>query len=251
MEEYLGIFTKYIKDNYDTDNQLIRLKYFHSLEVAKLMLKLGKDLELNEEDLNLAFFIGLTHDLGRFYEIKNKGRMNNLTFDHGAYSVKILYNDNLINRFNINESNSLIIKKALYFHGKKDINKNVNEREALFCNLLRDADKLDILRVVSEAKREFNELPTGYFIRNYMNDLNLDLHFRKNRSDSVILYLSFIKDLFFNESYNYAIENKVLDNFIKMIDVSSDNQKLFDILVNKVKKRGEENVREKVRTLKR
>ena len=244
MEEYLNIFTKYIKDNYDTDNQLIRQKYFHSLEVAKLMILLGKELELSDEDMHLAFVIGLTHDLGRFHEIKNKGVMNNLTFDHGAYSVKILYNDGLVNSFDLQRKDDLVVKKALYFHNKQDIDRKTTSRELMFCNLLRDADKIDILRVVTERGNfRFVDFPSKHFINNFMNNRTIDLKYRKNKSDTVILYLSFIKDLFYNESYNYAIDKHLLEQFIQNVYVAIDRAGLFNILVDRVKKRGEENVR--------
>ena len=250
MERNLSVFTKYVFDNYDVDNEMIRLKYFHSLYVANLMLRLGEELELNNHDLYLAFFLGLTHDLGRFYEIKNKGKMNNLTFDHGSYSNKILFNDGLIHDFNVNEEDYLTIRKALYFHNKKDINKVLNDKEELFCNLLRDADKLDILRVMIERNNlSMKESPNGYVIRSFMHDSSMDINFIHNRSDATVLYLSFIKDLYFNESYNLAMK-EYYSKLINQIEVSDDNKELFRIFKEKIKERGRENVREKVRSLK-
>ena len=241
MNELIAVFTKYIKDNYDTDNALVIGKYNHSITVANIMLELARRKGFSEEDQKLAFAIGLFHDLGRFYEVKKNQEFNNLRLDHGAYSNKILYNDRLIDSFRIttNEEIDLIIRKALYFHNKKDFDSRVKtEKEALFVKLLRDADKLDIVKKrIEKGNLNFTDEPTGYLIRSYMNDQPIDLKFKKSKSDIVILYLSFIKDLSFPESQDYAREYHLLENFKSVVQVSENNQKLFDILIKRIEER--------------
>ena len=89
MDKYLEYFTNYVYKNYDMNDNLINKKYYHSLRVAKLMIILAKKLNLSNEDIELAFKIGLCHDLGRFQEVVRNGQFNNQIFDHGAYSNKI------------------------------------------------------------------------------------------------------------------------------------------------------------------
>ena len=160
MESVIGKYSKYVKDNYDLDNPLIKLKYDHSIRVASLMIYLANRLKLNSDDIILAFYIGLFHDLGRYREVVRSNTFNNLTFDHGAYSNKILFNDGIIKNFDIKEEDYLVIRKALYYHNKKDIGKDLNERELLFTNMIRDVDKLDILDIRSKGKKlYFNDYP--------------------------------------------------------------------------------------------
>ena len=90
MNNYIEYFTNYVNKNYDMNNNLISLKYYHSLRVAKLMTLLARKLNMSEDDILLAFKIGLCHDLGRFYEVLLNGKFDNLKFDHGSYSNKIL-----------------------------------------------------------------------------------------------------------------------------------------------------------------
>lgn len=251
MEEYLRIFTKYVYDNYDINDSLIKEKYFHSLRVANIMIILADELYLNDQDILLAAFLGLFHDLGRFREVVRNSKFNNLLFDHGAYSNKILFNDELIKDLNINEEDYLLIRKVIFCHNKKDLRKNLSSREQFFANLLRDADKLDLLKVRMTKKHlNFKDMPNSIVIDNFLNNKTINLKDIHNGSDSCVLYLSFIKDLFFNESYNYAMVDGYLDDLINFINVDEDKKEVFKKLVLEVEKRGMKDVREKVRSLK-
>ena len=243
MNNYIEYFTNYIKNNYDINNDLIILKYYHSLRVAYLMSILSKKLNLSEEDIILAFKIGLCHDLGRFYEVVRNGKFNDNIFDNGAYSNKILYNDEFIKYMDVSEH--LLFRKAIYCHNKKELTNNLSDRDKLFANMLRDADKIDILRIRSIGKKlEFKKDPTPIIVNNYMNDLKIDIKDMSNESDRVILYLSFIKDLVFDESLDILLDNDFLSKFINIIDIGIDKKDLFNNLINKInERRGKEYVR--------
>lgn len=238
MEEFIILFTKYIKENYDTDNTLILDKYYHSLRVANIMMDLAKRKGLSDYEISIAFVIGLFHDLGRFYEVKKNKIFHNRSLDHGSYSNKILYNDNFISEFDFSrdEQIDLIIRKALYYHNKLSIDNRVKkEKEELFVKLLRDADKLDIVdNRIKIGNLLFKDNPTGYVIRNFMNDQAIELHFVNTKSDSVIFYLSFIKDLYFEESREIGREKHLLERFVQEVKVGEENEKLFKILINHI-----------------
>ena len=70
----------------------------------------------------------------------------------------------------------------------------------------------------------------------------------KGDTDSTIFYLSFIKDLYFDESFDIAINNGYLGRLLSIIDVDDDKKELFSELMEKIKERGKKNVREKVRS---
>ena len=141
-----------------------------------LMIDLALRLNLSDEDVRLAFHIGLFHDLGRFREVVRSNKFNNLTFDHGAYSNKILFNDDFIHEFNISENDYLTIKKALFFHNKKDLNSNLSSREELFCKMIRDMDKLDIITVmIPKNILSFTKKQNKKVLSNYFMDQTIDL----------------------------------------------------------------------------
>lgn len=235
MENDLDKFSNYVLNNYDINDKLIKEKYLHSIRVSMLMIDLALRLNLSDEDVRLAFHIGLFHDLGRFREVVRSREFNNLTFDHGAYSNKILFNDGLINEFDIKSNDYLTIKKAVFFHNKKDIPVSLNEREELFSKMIRDIDKLDIINVVlTKGVLLFTKKHNSVVLANYFNNEKIDLKNLKSSTDRVILYLSFLKDLYFEESKEMAIERGDLNKMIRGIPVSIENKELFNHLVSKV-----------------
>ena len=74
----IKIFEDYIKNNYDFDNKLIKQKYIHTLNVVKVTLMLCEKLGLSKDDIVLAFYLALFHDLGRFREVVRQNEFNNL-----------------------------------------------------------------------------------------------------------------------------------------------------------------------------
>ena len=235
MEKDLEIFKNYVFNKYDTTNKLIMEKYDHSIRVAMLMIDLGLRLNLSDEDIRLAFQIGLFHDLGRFREVERSNKFNNLTFDHAACSDKILFNDHLIDEFEVSEEDYLTIKKAVYFHNKKDINLPLTEREALFTKMIRDMDKLDIITVmVPKNVLSFTEHHTPQVLTDYFNGAKIDLRNIKNGTDRFILYLSFIRDLYFEESKEMAMERRDLNKLVNGVSVSIENEELFHHVVDTV-----------------
>ena len=236
MNNYIEYFTNYVKDNYDINNDLIVKKYYHSLRVAYLMAILANKLGLPDEDVLFAFKMGLCHDLGRFYEVVRNGVFNNKIFDHAAYSNKILYNDTFIKYMRIDED--VLFRKAIYFHNKKDINCDLNSREKLFINMLRDADKIDLLAIRTKGRElSFKNNPTSKVLDNYMNDLTIDIKDINGPSDSIILYLSFIKDLSFDVSFDIFMSEGYFNELLKIINVDMEKKNDFNKVINKMEER--------------
>ena len=233
MNNYIEYFTNYVFYNYDINNKLIYTKYYHSLRVAYIMNLLANKLNMSDEDKLLAFKLGLCHDLGRFYEVIRNGKFDNLIFDHAAYSNKILYNDGFINYMNINEH--LLFRKAIYNHNKKDVTSNLNQKEEVFTHLLRDADKIDILGIRgTRGILDFDVVPSFNVINNYLDNKSIDIKDIHGTTDSAIMFLSFIKDLYFRVSHDLIKYFGYVDDLLNIIKVHETKKDLFDNLVNKM-----------------
>ena len=237
FENEIKKFDLYVKKNYDYDNELIRLKYIHTLNVVKVMIMICNKMNLSMEDTKLAFFLALFHDLGRFREVVRQNEFDNLKFDHGAYSNKVLFNDDFIHNFDISEDDYLLIRKAIYFHNKKDLPNNLNDREQLFCELIRDADRTDIFRVLStgyssERNLRFIEKPSVKVLDSFFKGGSIDLRDVNNASDRVVLRFSFINLFASNEARMVLKELGYFDKYVELIRVSSDNEEIFNELMN-------------------
>ena len=175
-------FKKYT-DNYDISDEKIKLKVDHTYRVAAISERIAKSLGLDKEDTDLAWIIGMLHDIGRFEQLKNYGTFSDAdSIDHAHYGVKLLFDEGLIWKFidetdidalkntdnkfkheNICEGyldsskdkeNSKkdiieldIIKTAIWNHSAYRVEDGLPERVKMFCDIIRDADKIDILKV--------------------------------------------------------------------------------------------------------
>ena len=112
-------------------------------------------LNLDKENIELAKLIGLLHDIGRFEQIKQYNTFSDKdSIDHGKLGVEILFKQGKIRNFIKSAKYDEIIKKAILNHNRKEIEKGLNPKELLHSKIIRDADKIDILYIMTfEEKR--------------------------------------------------------------------------------------------------
>lgn len=144
-------FQTYV-ENYNHNEPRIKLKIEHTYRVAVLSEKIARSLHLKEEEVELAWMIGMLHDIGRFEQLKNYGTfMDAKSINHAHYGVEILFDKGLIRRFIQCQDYDDIIKTAIWYHNAYLLPEELDEHTKLFCNLIRDADKIDILKVNVET----------------------------------------------------------------------------------------------------
>lgn len=150
-------FKKYV-ENYDNNDDRVKLKLVHTYGVVNASEFLAKELNLDEENKNLAKLIALLHDIGRFEQTKMSKEVydtaDSTFFDHAEYGVKILFEDKLIRNFIKENTYDNIIYQAILNHNKLKIQEGLNDNELLHAKIVRDADKIDNFRVkLSESFR--------------------------------------------------------------------------------------------------
>ena len=141
------------------------------------------------------------------------------------------------------------ISKSLlfhYFHNKKDIPSNLDEYEALFVKMIRDADKIDIIRVMSNFYQEFSVPPKNELMDKYLSGDTIDLKLINNKSEKALLHLSFMKDLSFVESFEVLKETGNIESYLNNINVKEEYKELFDFLVSQIKEKEKEYVKYKI-----
>lgn len=245
VKEYYNWFNSYVKEFYGEDsvvNQNIELKEIHTLKVAKHAVNIAKSLNLTEEEVNTAEVIGLFHDVGRFEQFKKyKTFKDHLSENHATLGIKILEENKILK--DLDESRQKIILKAIELHNTKELQNNLNEEEALFCKLIRDADKLDIFRIIIGYERErqnnpnpaLDNLPfTPGYNKNLLEDVlksrKISNNSLKNYNDRKLYELSWISDLNFSFSFNYIKEKKVLNALINCLPQNEEINKLHNYL---------------------
>ena len=135
FQEYTG--------RYDIHDEKIRLKVEHTYRVADISEQIAEKLGLSEEDIALAWLIGMLHDIGRFEQLRRFHTfVDSQSIDHAHFGVELLFQDGLLACFVDNSGeNEELIKKAIYWHSAFRIDPQLNDREMLFAKVIRDADK--------------------------------------------------------------------------------------------------------------
>ncbi len=238
----INAFENYIQ-NYDLNDHKIKLKHKHTYQVAEISELLATSLNLSEEDIELAKLIGLLHDIGRFEQAKRFDNFKDKDFDHALYGVKILFEDNLIRDFITSNKHDEIIYNAVKHHNKMSIPNNLDERTLMFCKIIRDADKIDIFRVMStEYEKNLIEDIKDEIIDYFESERQVDYNLIDNKSEKIILDFALVYDINYKQSFKILNDKNYLEDFISCINVSEDNREIFEKIVNKVRKVMEENL---------
>jgi HD superfamily phosphohydrolase YqeK len=146
------------------DSQIIR-KRVHTIKTALTAVKIAKALGLDEENINLAYTIAMFHDIARFLQwTKFKTYTDAKSFDHGDKAVEILFDENLVESFNIDKKYYDVIKFAIKNHNKFKIDEKTMPTldgidVLLHAKIIRDADKIDIARQLSANPKEVGTIP--------------------------------------------------------------------------------------------
>jgi len=231
MEEKTGLAIKKFNDYIDSftglsEEQLtnFEIKKNHSLRVADLALLLAKNMELNETEAQLAFFIGLFHDIGRFRQLKEYNTFNDAkSVDHAELGIDVLQQGDFFN--DLDEGQEELILLAIGQHNKLGLTKDMTDKERLFAKLIRDADKLDILRVItdyySNPKATPNhtltwEMPKGVSVskdvlKQILKGALVAKESITNELDIKVMQLSWVYDLNYRPSFELMMEKRYLE----------------------------------------
>ena len=225
-------FKKYL-ENYDLDDDRIKLKITHTYGVVDASQRLAKMLNLSEEDKDLSKLIALLHDIGRFEQSKViSGIYDNAdrtAFDHAEYGVKVLFEDGLIRDFIEDDSFDEIIRTSILNHNKFKIDDGVTGRALLHSKLIRDNDKVDNFRVkITENFKVLLGTDDIDFIENesvsdiiYQTFMSKKLVNTKDTStclDRWVGYIAFIFDINFKENFKYIKEQDLINKCFNRIN---------------------------------
>lgn len=218
-------FKKYL-ENYDINDDKVKLKITHTYGVVKAAEYLADSLELDEENKALAKIIALLHDIGRFEQTKMSQDVydvaDKMFFDHAEYGVKILFDEGLIRQFVEDEKYDKIIYKAILNHNRLEIEKGLKDDELLHAKLIRDADKIDNFRVkltesfkvllgTEDVEVIFNDTISDKIYNDFMSKKLININENKTYLDRWSGYIAFIFDMNFDASLKYLKEQDLVN----------------------------------------
>lgn len=223
-------FEEYVS-HYDGGQEKVRLKIEHTFRVCGLCEEIARSLDLTDQDVDLAWLIGLLHDVGRFEQLKRFGTfIDSQSIDHAAFGADILFQEGRIRDYLDENAQDTLIETAVRYHNAYRLPGELDERTELFCNLIRDADKIDILRVNVEFPLEeiYNvstrELRSGQVTAKVMESFEQERavlrSLKMTAVDHVVGHISLAYELVFPESRRIALRQGYLK---KLMSFESDN----------------------------
>lgn len=250
----INAFAEYVR-NYDPSDEKIKLKIDHTYRVAGLCQRTAESLGLSEPDVDIAWLLGMLHDIGRFEQIRRFGTFNDAqSVDHAEFGADLLFKEGLIRKFaegyyeecelarSGNEEAEQIIKNnehhnkdtgllemAIRQHNKYRVKEDLTERQRMFCDILRDADKVDIFKVNADIPMEIiydvttEELKNGVITKEVLESFykkeTVLKSVRRSAVDHIVGHISLLFELVYKESYRQAKEQGYV---YKLLDFKSD-----------------------------
>jgi len=220
--------------------QNITLKEQHSKRVSEEICRIGECLQLGEDELRLAEIIGLFHDIGRFEQYaRYKTFVDGKSENHAELGVKIIKEMRVLE--NLDGAIQQVILRAILYHNRAELPEDENHQILFYARLLRDADKLDIYRVLTDYYNRPNsrrndaielDLPdTAGFSEILYEDL---IHHRivkikhvKNFNDFKLMQVGWVFDINFDPTFQLVKERGYLQLIQKVLPESQKLEHLF------------------------
>lgn len=233
IEKYILWFDNYVNSwvekNPDLKENLL-IKANHSKKVRNEIIGIANSLNLQKNELFLAELIGLFHDVGRFEQYAiYKTFSDSKSQNHADLGVKVLKDKNVLS--DLSNVEREIVFRAISNHNKAEIPESETEEIEFFSQLIRDADKLDIWRLITEyyMVKEQNEnksleldLPDTNEISDNVMQAILDRKIVKKEdmktlNDFKLLQIAWVFDLNFNYSKKRLSEKKYLEKIFNTL----------------------------------
>lgn len=260
-------------DRYDSTNPKIKLKIDHTYRVADLCEQIAQSLELSAAEVDLAWLSGMLHDVGRFEQLRRYNTFSDAqSIDHARFAVELLYDEGLIADYvpeisttelvadartwrsmgGVNESYTAqsedmplsdilqTLRIAIGEHSAYRIQKGLDERTRMFCQILRDADKVDIFRVICDTPmEEVYGFQTKDILRSAITPEVMQAFYehhavlrklKKCPADYIVAHGSLTFELVYPESLRIAKEQGYLKQMMSFQSENPDTTEIFEDL---------------------
>ena len=236
-------------DHFECQNDQQRLQFDfkrqHTLRVVQEITTLGQMLQLNDHEMLLAKIIALFHDIGRFEQLMTYGTYNDYrSVDHGTLGMLIIAASNVLG--DLAEEERWLICDAIDGHNKLHIPEGLTNKALFFTRLIRDADKLDIFRIVIKEGRDidapsgdtpvsFNDDVSDSIFESVMQGKNINYDQVKNLTDLALIRIAWIFDLNFASTLQLVIDRGYIEQLAATLPSTSRVDQILSSVHNFIK----------------
>lgn len=246
-KQYFSSWFNQYADSFSSPDEVVeanlRYKKEHSFRVRDNMLTIGGELNLNEEQMLLAELIGLFHDVGRFEQYwKYHTFKDHKSEDHAELGLSILERHQIL-AGHVSDLNRDMIYCSIRNHNKRVIPEDVQGDTLMFCRLIRDADKLDILEQVINyyenpqgtphlAVEDYSkdESYSEEIVQAILNGGKVDYSLVKTGVDIRLVRLAWLLDISYPAALKIAIGKHYPERIMAFLPRTEDILKVYRVI---------------------
>ncbi len=217
--------------------QMSQLKLDHTLQVVEDAKRIMAGEAWSEEAYVIGEACALLHDVGRYSQLNEFGTFQDVkSIDHAARGVEVIGSERLLD--GLVEAERDRIMTAVAMHNKKSVPATLAPETADLVHLVRDADKLDIFRVLEVAigdgslqrnpeiawELQVKGPPSPAIVEAVRQGLPVSYALVKTLSDFVLIQVGWlIRGLHYPAALRLASERRVLEYREAFLKTLSDD----------------------------
>jgi len=264
LEKFKVWFYDYVAGFYGDDeyvNANLKLKEEHTRRTCEEMLYLAEELRLDANQKRIAEVIALFHDIGRFEQFVRHRTYNDVrSLNHCLLGLEVLQKTKVLEAIERKERE--LVEKAIEYHGLKELPKDLEGQSLLLSKMIRDADKLDVLYVVTEFYRKRRDEPESVILELEFSDeprcspevvedilqaRRIDYNSLRTLNDMRLLQLGWVYDVNFTVTLKRIGERKLLEMLFDFLpetgDIEKVKEKIFRFVDSRIESANKQQVR--------
>lgn len=209
----------------------LQLKAAHSERVAAEARDISADLGWSVPEQQVAEAVGLLHDAGRFSQFSEFNTFSDrASVDHGERGAVVVEQAGWLAA--LPDDDRHVILDSIRYHNRLAIPGDIRDGSVAMLRLIRDADKLDIFRIVLDAVERdgFRDLltmlphvtlervPSPQFIDHIVRRRGVSLSNVKTLADFLLMQASWVYDLNYAPTLQRFHDRGVLPRILKHVD---------------------------------
>jgi hypothetical protein len=257
LESLRSWFHQYCRSFYtqfQEDDRNLALKELHTIKVCEASRQIAAAEGFSRREQLLAEIIALFHDLGRFQQYAEyRTFKDSESVNHAALGGHILKKSGVLEQLSGQEQDLVIL--AVQLHNIFLLPVNLSPVETRFLRLIRDADKIDIWRVMVEtfnlaSSERASAVGLGFPELHGCTEQVLDCLARKeiaqlamlrSLNDFKLMQLSWVYDINFVTSFRLIHNSQILTRFVATLPDEIRGYQEIDTLMAFVRQQAESN----------
>jgi len=249
VKKFRAWFVDYVAGFYGDDEYLnanVKLKEDHTQRTCEEIRYLAKELDLSGNQTRIAEVIALFHDIGRFEQfVRYRTYVDSRSVNHCLLGLEILRQTKVLDGVAYPERQ--LIEKAVEYHGSRELPKDLDGECLLFSKLIRDADKIDVLYVVTDYYRQYADNPQGFkleielpdgpeysteVVKELLRGQRIDYSELRTLNDMKLCQLGWVYDVNFTPTLKRIKQRRLLEMLVDFLpknkDIERVKEKIFE-----------------------